>query len=58
MPATRRRALLCGASRLGVVAVLIGYLGVRDQGDLVLQLPYVVSGGLGGLDLMAWTPLP
>src|SRR5207244_4439015 len=33
----------------GVVVVLVGYLGVRDHDDLVLQLPYVVSGGLGGL---------
>ena len=37
---------------LGVVAVLIGYLGVRDQSDLVLQIPYLVSGGLGGLALV------
>lgn len=36
----------------GVVVVLAGYLGVRDQDDLVLQLPYVVSGGLGGLALI------
>ena len=36
----------------GVVVVLIGYLGVRDHDDLVLQLPYVVSGGLGGLGLI------
>jgi hypothetical protein len=45
--------LAAGALTLtGVVAVLIGYLGVRDQDDLVLQLPYVVSGGLGGLALI------
>lgn len=36
----------------GVVVVLAGYLGVRDQDDMVLQLPYVVSGGLGGLALI------
>src|SRR5207302_1454364 len=36
----------------GVVVVLVGYLGVRDHDDLVLQLPYVVSGGLGGLGLI------
>ncbi|HEV8625320.1 MAG TPA: hypothetical protein VG034_12740 [Acidimicrobiia bacterium] len=36
----------------GVIVVLIGYLGVRDHDDLVLQLPYVVSGGLGGLGLI------
>src|SRR5256885_14893810 len=32
----------------GVIVVLIGYLGVRDHDDLVLQMPYVVSGGLRG----------
>ena len=36
----------------GVIVVLIGYLGVRDRDDLVLQMPYVVSGGLGGLGLI------
>lgn len=36
----------------GVVVVLVGYLGVRDQDDLVLQMPYVISGGLGGLALI------
>ncbi|MGH9037697.1 MAG: hypothetical protein ACRD0O_18215 [Acidimicrobiia bacterium] len=45
--------LAAGALTLaGVVVVLVGYLGVRDQDDLVLQLPYVVSGGLGGLGLI------
>jgi hypothetical protein len=45
--------LAAGALTLaGVVVVLIGYLGVRDHDDLVLQLPYVVSGGLGGLGLI------
>jgi hypothetical protein len=37
---------------IGVVAVLIGYLGVRDESDLALQVPYLVSGGLGGLALI------
>jgi hypothetical protein len=36
----------------GVIAVLLGYLGIRDQSEVVLQLPYVVSGGLGGLALI------
>jgi hypothetical protein len=36
----------------GVIVVLVGYLGVRDHDDIVLQLPYVVSGGLGGLGLI------
>ena len=37
---------------VGVVAVLIGYLGVRDESDVALQVPYLVSGGLGGLALI------
>ncbi len=36
----------------GLVAVLVGYLGVRNHSDVVLQLPYVISGGVGGLALM------
>jgi hypothetical protein len=36
----------------GVVAVLFGYLGVRDEADLALQVPYLMSGGLGGLALV------
>ncbi|MDQ3947095.1 MAG: hypothetical protein M3357_18440 [Actinomycetota bacterium] len=37
---------------LGLVAVVIGYLGVRGESDIVLQLPYLASGGLGGLALI------
>jgi hypothetical protein len=36
----------------GIVAVLVGYLGVRNHSDIVLQLPYFISGGVGGLALM------
>jgi hypothetical protein len=36
----------------GLMAVLVGYLGVRDQSHIELQLPYLISGGLGGLVLM------
>jgi hypothetical protein len=59
MPAMDRRQtdfllkLAAGALTVaGVVVVLVGYLGVRNHDDLVLQLPYVVSGGLGGLGLI------
>lgn len=37
----------------GLVAVLVGYLGVRSSDDIVLQLPYFASGGIGGLSLLA-----
>jgi hypothetical protein len=36
----------------GAVAVVLGYLGVRDQSDIVLQMGYVASGGIGGLALI------
>jgi hypothetical protein len=59
MPAMDRRQtdfllkLAAGALTVaGIVVVLAGYLGVRNHDDLVLQLPYVVSGGLGGLGLI------
>lgn len=51
-----RRLLLRLAAGLlvvaGLVAMVAGYLGVRDQSDVVLQLPYAISGGLGGLGLI------
>jgi hypothetical protein len=37
---------------LGIIAVLVGYLGVRDEADVALQIPYLFSGGLGGLALV------
>ena len=37
---------------LGVVVVLVGYLGVRNESDVALQIPYLLSGGLGGLALV------
>jgi len=36
----------------GLIAVIIGYLGVRNQNDIVLQAPYFISGGVGGLALL------
>ena len=45
--------VLAGALTLaGLVVVLIGYLGVRNHSDIELQLPYFISGGVGGLALM------
>ena len=37
---------------LGIVVVLVGYLGVRNEADVALQIPYLLSGGLGGLALV------
>ena len=36
----------------GIVTVLIGYLQLRDENDVVLQLPYVMSAGIGGMILV------
>lgn len=37
---------------LGVVLVVIGWYGVAGSGLVFEQLPYAVSGGLGGLGLI------
>ena len=47
------KALAAALTLAGLVAVLVGYLGVRNQSHIELQLPYLISGGLGGLALMA-----
>lgn len=36
----------------GLVCILLGYLGVRREEDIVLQLPYLASGGVLGLALI------
>jgi len=36
----------------GVVVVLVGYIGVRGESAVELQLPYIASGGIGGLALI------
>ena len=46
------RALAAVLTVAGIVVVLIGYLGVRNQSHVELQLPYLISGGIGGLALM------
>jgi hypothetical protein len=40
-------AAICGA-----IALLIGYFGVSDTLDPAKQLPYLISGGVGGLFLL------
>jgi hypothetical protein len=40
------------AIALGLVALLIGYLGVRGTAYVVEQVPYLISGGLLGLFLL------
>lgn len=38
---------------LGAVAILIGYLGVSREPLVAKQIPYLVSGGIGGMVLVA-----
>lgn len=49
-----RLKALAGALVLGgLVCVLLGFLGVRRNDDIVLQMPYLASGGLVGLALIS-----
>lgn len=36
----------------GLLFVLLGFLGVRRESNIVLQMPYLASGGIGGLALI------
>jgi len=47
------KALAATLVAVGLLCVLLGYLGVRRNDDIVLQLPYLASGGVGGLALIA-----
>ena len=38
--------------QIGLTALLMGYIGVANEGLVFLQLPYLVSGGLLGLGLL------
>jgi hypothetical protein len=41
-----------GAIVLGAVVMLIGWLGVSGETEVAKQLPYLISGGVGGLALV------
>jgi hypothetical protein len=43
------RALAVGLVALGALALLLGWLGVDDALYPGQQIPYVLSGGIGGL---------
>jgi hypothetical protein len=49
----RLKALAGGLVAGGLVCVLLGFLGVRRNDDIVLQMPYLASGGLVGLALIS-----
>jgi hypothetical protein len=43
-------AVLCNVA--GAVLLIAGYFGVSNQGLPAEQIPYIISGGLGGIFLM------
>jgi len=47
-----RLVLALVAAIAGAVALLIGYFGVSGTLDPAKQLPYLISGGIGGLFLL------
>ncbi|MCW2607855.1 MAG: hypothetical protein JWO60_2548 [Frankiales bacterium] len=46
------RTMAWVAVGLGLLALLVGWIGVSRTGFVFEQLPYVVSGGIGGLFLL------
>jgi hypothetical protein len=46
------RVLAAGLALLGAVALIVGWFGVSRSGLAAQQLPYVVSGGIGGIALI------
>jgi hypothetical protein len=46
------RTLACLAGLAGVVVLIIGWLGVSGTAYPAEQLPYLISGGIGGLFLL------
>jgi hypothetical protein len=47
------RCLGWSAIAVGVIFLILGWLGVSRNGLTAAQIPYVVSGGLGGIVLVA-----
>jgi len=39
----------------GIVAIALGYRGIAATDDISIQIPFAVSGGLGGLGLLAFS---
>jgi len=53
-PTTEQRLLVAGlaAMPLGLILILIGYVGASGTTELSSQVPYLISGGLLGLGLI------
>jgi hypothetical protein len=53
MKRTKQLYVLAGVLVVvGAIVLIVGYSGIRGEADVALQLPYIVSGGLGGLFLL------
>lgn len=52
--AERDRAMTLGLALIAAAAVVIvtGYMGLRTQPDVLGQVPYLMSAGVGGLALL------
>lgn len=46
---------LIGGALVGaaLIAIAIGYANIRDEADVAIQLPYVLTGGIGAVVLAA-----
>lgn len=42
----------CALFSLGALTLVVGWVGVSKQALTALQIPYVISGGLGGIFLL------
>jgi len=49
----RALAIVCGVAAIGML--IAGWIGLSDRVDPADQIPYIMSGGIGGLLLMGLT---
>lgn len=47
------RALAGALAALGVLLLILGWVGASGTGFVSKQIPYMISGGLGGVFLLA-----
>jgi hypothetical protein len=47
------RVIAAGLVVAGLIALIIGWVGVSGSGLAAEQLPYLISGGLGGIAMIA-----
>lgn len=47
------RVIAVVLAAVGVIAIIVGWFGVSRTGLAAEQIPYVISGGIGGIALIA-----